>query len=145
MLIYKSFIASNFSYCPVVWVFCGKRNALKLEKLQHRALTFVFRDFTSSYDELLRKGNLLSLSMYRLRFLAIEVYKCVMEINPPYLNNLFTKRTVNYDLRYPFLLQQNKFSTYRYGYKSFKYYGYCGIVYQVILKILKICNHSSGI
>ena len=29
---YKSFISSNFSYCPVSWMFCGKRNSDKLEK-----------------------------------------------------------------------------------------------------------------
>ena len=40
--IYKSFISSNFSYCPVSWMFCGKRNSDKLEKLQERALRFVF-------------------------------------------------------------------------------------------------------
>ena len=39
---YKSFISSNFSYCPVSWMFCGKRNSDKLEELQERALRFVF-------------------------------------------------------------------------------------------------------
>ena len=45
--IYKSFISSNFSYCPVSWMFCGKRNSDKLEKLQERALRFVFSDYAS--------------------------------------------------------------------------------------------------
>ena len=39
---YKSFISYNFSYCPVSWMFCGKRNSDKLEKLQERALRFCF-------------------------------------------------------------------------------------------------------
>ena len=39
---YKSFISPNFSYCPVSGMFCGKRNSDKLEKLQERALRFVF-------------------------------------------------------------------------------------------------------
>ena len=30
--IYRSFIESNFLYCPVVWIFCGKANSNKLEK-----------------------------------------------------------------------------------------------------------------
>ena len=37
ILVYKSFISSNFNYCPVSWIFCGKKNSLKLEKLQERA------------------------------------------------------------------------------------------------------------
>ena len=28
LLIYKTFIVANFSYCPVVWMFCGKQNSL---------------------------------------------------------------------------------------------------------------------
>ena len=41
ILVYKSFISSNFTYCPVTWMFCGRKNILKLEKLQERALRFV--------------------------------------------------------------------------------------------------------
>ena len=32
--VYKSFIQSNFSYCPVAWLFCGGKNSNKLGKLQ---------------------------------------------------------------------------------------------------------------
>ena len=42
ILIFKSFISSNFSYCPVFRLFCGKTNLNKLEKLQERALPLVF-------------------------------------------------------------------------------------------------------
>ena len=52
IMIYKTFISSNFDYCPVSWMFCGKANVDKLEKLQERALRFVFRDTTSSYENL---------------------------------------------------------------------------------------------
>ena len=74
---YKSFISSNFSYCPVSWMFCGKRNSDKLEKLQERALRFVFSDYTRPYSDLLKHGNFLSLSALRIRYLAIEMFKCV--------------------------------------------------------------------
>ena len=61
--------------------------------------------------------------MYRLRFLAIEVFKCVNGINPPYLNNMFTQKSIGYNLRDSSILEQNKFTTLRYGYKSFRYFG----------------------
>ena len=35
-MIYQSFIASNFTYCPVVWHFCGKVNNNKIEKKNTR-------------------------------------------------------------------------------------------------------------
>ena len=37
-IIYNSFIASNFNYCPLVWHFCGATNSNKLEKLRERSL-----------------------------------------------------------------------------------------------------------
>ena len=121
--IYKAFIRANFSYCPVSWIFCGKRNSKKLEKLQERALRLVYNDYTNSYSELLSKANMFSLSMYRLRFLAIEVYKCVNNLNPHFMNEMFATRPVTYNLRDNNLLHQPTFKTFSFGYKSFKYYG----------------------
>ena len=67
--------------------------------------------------------NFLSLSAYRIRNLAMEVFKCFHGMNPMYLNNLFCKQEIKYDLRDKTLLEQPKFSTKTYGYRSFKYYG----------------------
>ena len=121
--VYKSFVSANFSYCPVVWMFCGKTNRNKLEKLQERALRFVYNDKTSSYDDMLTRSNMLSLSVFRLRFMAIEVYKCVKQNNAQYLNELFVGKPPTYHLRDTDLLKQPRFKTYRFGYRSFAYYG----------------------
>ena len=56
LLIYKSFIRSNFSYCPLVWHFYSKSSTDKMEKkLQYRALRLVYSDFISSYEDLLKR------------------------------------------------------------------------------------------
>ena len=123
ILIYKSFISSNFNYCPVSWIFCGKKNADKLEKLQERALRFVFLDTSSTYLELLRRGGFLSLSQYRLKYLAIEVFKCVRGLNPVYLNSMFSKKKTKYEFRDQEILIQPKYDTTTYGFRSFRYYG----------------------
>ena len=120
---YKSLISSNFSYCPVSWIFCGKGNSDKLEKLQERALRFIFSDYTSPYREMLKHGQFLSLSALRIRYLAIEMYKCVHGLNPPHLNELFKSKDTRYHLRDSNRLQQPEFQTGRYGFKSFRYYG----------------------
>ena len=121
--VYTTFIAANFNYCPVVWMFCGKKNSIKLEKLQERALRFVFNDSISSYQDLLKRGNFLSLSAYRLYFLAIEVYKSNNNTNPDYINKLFHSRNIPYALRDCSKYNQTKFNTMKYGFKSFSYYG----------------------
>ena len=121
--IYKSFIRANFSYNPVTWIFCGKANSEKLEKLQERALRFVYSDNITPYSKLLTKANLLSLSLFRLRFLAIEVYKCVTKANPQFMRDMFSERKLHYNLRNSNLLAQHRFKTKKYGFKSFRYYG----------------------
>ena len=92
-------------------MFCGKTNLNKLEKLQERALRFVFRDTTSSYENILTRGDFLPLSQCRIRCLGIEVYKCFNGLNPDYLNNLFKQPCLKYELRDSHRLEQPKFNT----------------------------------
>ena len=120
---YRAFISSNFNYCPLAWIFCGRKNLNKLEHLQERALRFVYKDSNCTYHALLERGNFLSLSRSRYRFLAIEVFKCVNGLNPQYLNAMFSLKTTPYDLRDPNILNQPRFLTKTYGYKSFQYMG----------------------
>ena len=51
LTIYYSFIMSNFNYCPLVWHFCGETNTKKIEKIQERALRFIYNEYTSSYED----------------------------------------------------------------------------------------------
>ena len=58
-----------------------------------------------------------------LRYLAIEVYKCVNGLNPKYLNDLFTIKECKYVLRDDSLINRIKVSMTNHGLKSFKDYG----------------------
>ena len=88
LTIYYSFIMSNFNHCPLVWHFCGEVNTKKVEKIQERALKFIYEDYSASYDELLSKSKLPSLKGRRMRSLAIEVYKVINKECPVYLQDL---------------------------------------------------------
>ena len=87
ILIYKSFIYSNFNYCPLVWHFCSKASTDKLEKMQYRVVRLVFKDFTSSYDDLLTKANMPTLHISRMRTMAIEAFKILYKMSPKYLHD----------------------------------------------------------
>ena len=86
--IYKSFIMSNFNYCPVVWMFASSLS--KFVDIQKRALRFVLGDYTSDYHELLNKADVPGVKILALSYLAIEVYKWVNGLNPEYFSDLFT-------------------------------------------------------
>ena len=99
--------------------FCGKGNSNKLEKINERALRIVFSDTCTPYVELLRKAKCLSLSMLRLKYLIVEVYKCIYNLNPKYLNHMFTIRNANYAFRDGSKALQQEFKSMKYGYRSF--------------------------
>ena len=96
--IVRTYIMSNFIYCPPVWHFCSKSNLSKLERMQERALRFVYRDYKSSYEELLDQAKLQSLHLGRLTSLATEIHKTVHGGAPPYVSSLSTERESEYSL-----------------------------------------------
>jgi hypothetical protein len=64
--IFHTFLFSNFNFCPLAWNFCTVKNSKKLEKVQERALRFVYDDYTSSYINLLEKALVPSLQIRRI-------------------------------------------------------------------------------
>ena len=122
-IIYNSFVACNLNYCPLVWHFCGKVNHSKLEKIQERALKIIYKDYESSYEELISKSNSTTLLMSRIRLLLCEVFKCIRKINPPSLNELFEIKEVKYLFRDYLRLYQPKKEKSTYGLRSFAYLG----------------------
>ena len=58
-----------------------------------------------------------------LRYLAIEVFKCINEINPAYLNAMFIRKECPYALRDSSILMRPKVNLTQYGLKSFRSYG----------------------
>ena len=95
----------------------------KLEKLQERALRIVYQDDLLDYENLLTKSGQLGLRMNMIRVLSIEMFKCVNGINPAYLNEMFTVLNSEYNFRNQSRLDQPKFNTKTFGYKSFNYFG----------------------
>ena len=121
ILIYKSFIRSNFNYCPLVWHFCSKTSSAKMEKLQYRALRLVFNDFDSSYETLLKKVNMPTLHVSRIRLMAIETFKIVHKMSPVYLHDLLSYKNSTYSFRYDNLVDVPRVRTTKYGKSTFCY------------------------
>ena len=123
MSIFHSFILSQFKYCPVVWHFCKKRKIDMMEKIQERALRFVYNDKESTYMTLLTKANRKTLYNDRLKSIAIEVYKSLHGISPYYLRDMFSIKDCHYDLRNVYILKQPYVNTVTYGIMSHRYHG----------------------
>ena len=77
--IYKSFIMSNFNYCPVVWMFTSKSSLLKLETIKKRALRFVLDDYASDCYDLLKKADVPGI----MKIMAFFRYSNVLMASTP--------------------------------------------------------------
>ena len=72
--IYFAFILPHFNYCSETWHFCSKSASAKLEKVNERALRFVFNEKPTHYQELLNKIGLPSLTNKTLAKIVCMVY-----------------------------------------------------------------------
>ena len=48
LLLFYSFILSHFEYCTAIWYFFSRDKMRKMEKLQKRALRYVYKDLNSA-------------------------------------------------------------------------------------------------
>ena len=75
-----------------MWHFSSCESIRKIEKIQKRCLRIILNDYESDYETLLRNSNKPTMEIRRLRTLAVEIFKTLNEINPPYMKNIFTPK-----------------------------------------------------
>ena len=50
-LIMSFLIKSQFSYCPLIWMFCSRTSTNKLNKIHEKCLCLITNDYDSSFNE----------------------------------------------------------------------------------------------
>ena len=71
----KSFVYSNFNYCPLVWHFCSFKSLYKILKRHEQALILLHNDFTSDHMELFKKSGKATMEIKLLQCLALQIFK----------------------------------------------------------------------
>ena len=98
----KTFIISQFNYCPLVWMFHNRTMNNKINRLHERALRIVYKDATDEYlsfQDLLDKDGSVRIHDRNLQRLAAEMYKLKNNISPLPMQELFEKQAQVYNLR----------------------------------------------
>ena len=88
-MIMNAFFISQFSYCPLIWMFHNRLINNKINRLHERCLRIVYNDNQSTFEELLEKDNTVSVHQRNLQFLAIELYKVINGISPDLMKEVF--------------------------------------------------------
>ena len=98
-LLLNAFITSYFSYAPAVWMFHSRKLNNRINEIHERALRLVYKDYISSFDDLLAKENSFKIHHRNLQKLAIEIFKVKKGIAPAIMNNIFEFNDNPYSLR----------------------------------------------
>ena len=98
-LLANAFFNSQFTSATLIWMFTGKSSIARICKIHFRALKVVYSNYDKSYHDLLNFSNDVSTNQRHLRFLAIEVYKSLMNIFPEFMWEFLSKNQVQYNLR----------------------------------------------
>ena len=121
VMLYNSFVLSNFNYCPLIWMFSGKSSNNEINRIHKRALRVLLDDYKSTFEELLQKRGEHTIHTRNLQALLLEAYKCLTSTNPSFLWDLFERRPTNYNLRIKDLVQLPSTKTVRYGLNSLRF------------------------
>ena len=95
----NAFILSQFSYCPVIWMFHDRNVNNKINKIHERALRIAFKDTSSNFEELLIKAASVTIHQKNLQLLTTEIYKTKHDLNPKFIGEIFVEKNISYSLR----------------------------------------------
>ena len=120
-LIMKTFIESQFSYCPLVWMFCSRTMNTKINRIHERALRLVYQDYESTFECLLRRDNSLCFHHRNIHQVAIEMYKVKHDISPPFIKDIFCE--INRETRSGTTFSRPNVSSVKRGDRSLRSFG----------------------
>ena len=59
----NTFVMSQFSYCPLIWMFHDRSVNKKINKIHEGALRITYKDSCSSFKDLLKKAESVSIHL----------------------------------------------------------------------------------
>ena len=81
-ILFKTFIISQFNYCPLVWLCHSRTLNNRINNKYHRAQKLFYQDKKLSFEELLQKDKPVTAHMKYLEYLAIEIFKVKNGLSP---------------------------------------------------------------
>ena len=105
----NAFITSQFSYCPLVWMFHSRTLSNQTNKIHEKVLRLVYKNETFlSFDDLLERNKSRSILQKNLQLLATEICKAKYDLGPKIMKDTFHFIQKPYNLRNDPELQRSR-------------------------------------
>ena len=88
-ILMNSFFNSQFSYCPLIWMFHSRIMKNQINRLHGRCMRLIYGDKMPSFEELLEQDKSVSIHTSNLQMLATEMFKVYRRMSPPIFSELF--------------------------------------------------------
>ena len=98
-IIMKTFIESQFNYCPLTWMFHSRKLNNRIKHLHERALQLVYKNPNLNFHDLLTRDKSFCIHHRNLQKLATEMYKVKHNISTTLFQELFPRYENSYNLR----------------------------------------------
>ena len=85
----NAFFMAQLNHCPLIWVCHNRTYNNKINRLHERCLRLIYNDKRSSFEDLLEKGNSVSIHHQNLQALAIEMFKVHTKASPEIMQEVF--------------------------------------------------------
>ena len=93
----KTFILSQFNYCPLVWMFCDRTKDNKIDRIHEKVLHIVSQNKIADSNTFLLESNSVSIQKRHLQLLMIEVYKTAQNINLSFMKAIFVQKDITHN------------------------------------------------
>ena len=114
-LIMNAFIFSQFGYCPLVWVFHSRKRNIHINNIHEGALRIVFRDYESTFQQLLKQSKSISIHQRNLQIPATEIFKTKNGLNPVIMEDVCKFKNLTCNFRNAETLNRNNVNSVKYG------------------------------
>ena len=80
-------------------MFCSRKSNSRINRIHERAMRIAHYDYESTLEQLLIKNKTITSRKKNLQYLAIEIYKTFNDLNPPFMDEIFSINECPYHLR----------------------------------------------
>ena len=99
IILMKSFVISQFYYCPITWMYCQRKSNNLINKIHEMTLRINYNDYTSDFGNLLSRDDSVTIHQRNIQALAIEIHKTLNNLNPIFMKEIFSLNEHKYSTR----------------------------------------------